>query len=110
MTQLSEKSARPHGIAIIGNYLPRKCGIATFTTDLSDAIVSAAGHEQPVSVIAMNDKPNAYEYPDRVRFEIRQEFHGDYRRAADFLNFGAADVVSIQHEFGIFGSSGVRSP
>jgi hypothetical protein len=59
--------------------------------------------DQPVSVVAMNDIPNAYEYPDRKRFEIRQEFHGDCSRAADFLNRGAADVVSLQHAFGIFG-------
>jgi glycosyltransferase involved in cell wall biosynthesis len=103
MNQYGETLTQPHGIVVIGNYLPRKCGIATFTTDLSEAIASAAGREQPVSVIAMNDKPDAYDYPDRVRFEIRQEFHGDYSRAADFLNFGAADVVSIQHEFGIYG-------
>ncbi|MDJ0763592.1 MAG: glycosyltransferase family 4 protein [Myxococcota bacterium] len=92
-----------HGIAFVGNYLPRKCGIATFTYDLAEAVAKLPGEEQSVSVCAMNDTSEGYDYPDRVKFEVRQDFPGDYSRAADFLNFSQADVVSLQHEFGIFG-------
>ena len=91
------------GIAFVGNYLPRKCGIATFTHDLAEAVATQAGEGQPVSVCAMNDIDEGYDYPDRVKFEIRQDYPVDYARAADFLNFSRVDVVSLQHEFGIFG-------
>lgn len=91
------------GIAFIGNYLPRHCGIATFTYDLAEAVAAQAGERQPVSVCAMNDIPEGYDYPDRVKFEIRQEHPIDYVRAADFLNLSNIDVVNLQHEFGIFG-------
>ena len=99
------RGARSHGIAIIGNYLPRKCGIATFTHDLAESVAKLLGDSQSVSVCAMNDIPNTYDYPDRVRFEVRQDFLGDYTRAADYLNFSHADVVSLQHEFEIFGGT-----
>ncbi|MBI4720768.1 MAG: glycosyltransferase family 4 protein [Chitinivibrionia bacterium] len=91
------------GIAFIGNYLPRVCGIATFTYDLAEAVAQQAGQKQPVIVTAMNDIPEGYSYPDRVKFEIRQGHQIDYSRAADFLNFSQIDVVCLQHEYGIFG-------
>jgi len=94
---------RFRGIAFIGNYLPRKCGIAIFTHDLAEAVGPQAGQGQPVIVSAMNDLPEGYAYPDRVRFEVRQDSLIDYSRAADFLNFSRIDVVSLQHEYGIFG-------
>jgi glycosyltransferase involved in cell wall biosynthesis len=91
------------GIAFIGNYLPRVCGIATFTYDLAEAVAQQTGQKQPVIVTAMNDIPEGYSYPDRVKFEIRQGHQIDYSRAADFLNFSQIDVVCLQHEYGIFG-------
>jgi glycosyltransferase involved in cell wall biosynthesis len=94
---------RSRGIAFIGNYLPRVCGIATFTYDLAEAVAKQAGKDQPVIVTAMNDNSDGYSYPDRVKFEIRQDHQLDYSRAADFLNFSSIDVVCIQHEYGIFG-------
>lgn len=91
-----------HRIAFIGNSLPRRCGIATFTTDLQQAVASSgAGVE--TSVIAMNDHGHGYDYPPSVHCQVRDERLEDYARAADFLNEGRFDVVSLQHEFGIFG-------
>jgi len=92
----------PGRIAIIGNYLPRKCGIATFTTDLSEAI----GLNHPESeciVIPVNDTTEGYGYPDRARFEIFENDLSSYQHAADFLNINQVNVVCLQHEFGIFG-------
>lgn len=89
-------------IAMLGNHLPRHCGIATFTTDLSQAIAADAP-ELDCFVLAMNDPGVRHAYPPRVRFEIAEGDVSAYRRAADFLNVNAVDVVSVQHEYGIFG-------
>jgi glycosyltransferase involved in cell wall biosynthesis len=89
-------------VAMLGNYLPRQCGIATFTTDLSDALAAAAP-ALDCFVLAMNDGAGRYAYAPRVRFEIPENEVTAYRRAADFLNVNTVDVVSIQHEYGIFG-------
>lgn len=89
-------------IAIIGNSLPRHCGIATFTTDLQQALsASRAGLE--TCIVAMNDHGRPYDYPSAVRVQINDDKPEDYVHAADVLNDGAFDVVSLQHEFGIFG-------
>ncbi|HVM72466.1 MAG TPA: glycosyltransferase family 4 protein [Anaerolineales bacterium] len=89
-------------IAFIGNYLPRQCGIATFTTDLCEAI---ADQFKGTSCIALpvNDIEPGYDYPARVRFELVEKEIESYRRAADFLNINNVDMVSLQHEYGIFG-------
>ena len=89
-------------IALIGNSLPRRCGIATFTTDLRNAI-TLLRPDMAANIVAMTDKGGAYDYPPSVAFQIRDHHVDDYRRAADFLNAGRYDVVSLQHEFGIFG-------
>ena len=91
------------GIAFLGNYVPRACGIATFTHDLATAVERQVAGDQRVVVAAMNDQPEGYAYPDIVKFELRQDHPIDYSRAADFLNFSHIDVVSLQHEYGIFG-------
>lgn len=87
-------------IAFIGNSLPRRCGIATFTTDLQQAIASS---DVDTSIVAMNDHAEGYDYPFSVHCQISDQRLEDYARAADFLNEGRFDVVSLQHEFGIFG-------
>lgn len=92
----------PERIAFLGNYLPRLCGIATFTHDLCEAISEAASETQCYAG-AVNDRLEGYEYPSRVRFEIVEKDVDSYRRAADFLNFNNADVLCLQHEFGIYG-------
>jgi glycosyltransferase involved in cell wall biosynthesis len=88
-------------IAFLGDYLPRKCGIATFTSDLLQAV--AARHPQGCFAVPVNDVDGCYRYPEVVRFEIAEQDLSSYRRAAGFLNSSNADVVSVQHEFGIFG-------
>jgi glycosyltransferase involved in cell wall biosynthesis len=94
-------------IAFLGNYLPRKCGIATFTSDVLSAV--AGRHPQSrCFAVAVNDIEGAYEYPDVVRFEIEEQDLDSYRRAADYLNSSEVDVVSLQHEFGIFGGPAGR--
>ena len=87
---------------MLGNHTPRQCGIATFTSHLSDAIAGAFSNVD-CFVVAMNDAGKHHAYPDRVRFEIAEADVAAYRRAADFLNVNRVDVVSVQHEYGIFG-------
>ncbi|MBV8233240.1 MAG: glycosyltransferase, partial [Planctomycetaceae bacterium] len=89
-------------IAFVGDYLPRKCGIATFTHDM---FTSVAGRfpDAECFVVPVNDRPEGYDYPREVRFEIDEQDLDSYLRAADFLNFSNTDVVCLQHEYGIFG-------
>ena len=89
-------------IAFIGNYLPRKCGIATFTGDLRNAVQQALP-TGACPVVSVSDRAEGYDYPDDVRFEIAEQDADDYVRAAEYLNFLNVDVVSLQHEFGIYG-------
>ncbi len=89
-------------IAFVGNHLPRKCGIATFTSDLLAAVANAHPQSQCFAV-SVNDIKGGYEYPEAVRFEIEEQDLPSYLRAADFLNISNVDIVSLQHEFGIFG-------
>src|ERR1700735_1363943 len=89
-------------IAFIGDHLPRRCGIATFTSDICEAIATKFPECHCV-VGAVNDRPEGYEYPSRIRFEIDEKEIDSYRRAADFLNINNVEVVSVQHEFGIYG-------
>ena len=99
---MSKVSSAAGRLAIIGNYLPRRCGIATFTTHLCEAIVAHEG-EGACFAIPVNDRPGGYAYPGRVRFELTERDLTSYQRAADFLNISNVDVVCLQHEYGIFG-------
>jgi len=89
-------------VAFLGDYLPRKCGIATFTTDLRCAIATEFPSTQCL-VVPVNDLADGYNYPAEVRFEIAEQDLPSYLRAADFLNITDVDVVCVEHEFGIFG-------
>jgi glycosyltransferase involved in cell wall biosynthesis len=89
-------------IAVIGNSLPRRCGIATFTTDLQRAI-STSRPNLETCIVAMTDHGQAYHYPASVAFQVKDDAIEDYVRAADFLNAGRFDIACLQHEFGIFG-------
>ena len=97
-----KESSKIHKIAFVGDHLPRKCGIATFTSDLLAAVASAHPHSQCLAV-SVNDIPGGYAYPEVVRFEIEEQDLSSYLRAADFLNISNVDIVCLQHEFGIFG-------
>lgn len=90
-------------IAFIGNHLPRLCGIATFTTDICEAVSKKAPDPSKVFAVAMNNVEEGYPYPPRVRFEIRQGHHRDYEAAASYINHSDTQVVCLQHEYGIFG-------
>ena len=89
-------------VAVVGNYLPRQCGIATFTTDLVQSM-SQWMENGRCWAVAVNDRMEGYDYPGEVRFEIPQTQLNDYRLAAEFLNIQQPDVVCLQHEYGIFG-------
>jgi glycosyltransferase involved in cell wall biosynthesis len=89
-------------IAFLGDYLPRKCGIATFTHDLREAL-TVEYPEMESFVAPVNDLPEGYEYPSEVRFEFSENDLDSYRRTADYLNFSNPDVVCLQHEYGIYG-------
>ena len=89
-------------IAFIGNYLPRQCGIATFTTDLCEAIAAEYASTTCIA-LPVNDTEAGYDYPSRVRFELTEKDIESYRRAADFLNINNVDLVCLQFEYGIFG-------
>lgn len=94
-------------VAFIGNALPRRCGIATFTTDLRRAMGIAAPNVE-FGIVAMTDSGGVYDYPPEVRDEIAAERVEDYRAAADRLNADRVDLVSLQHEYGIFGGAAGR--
>jgi len=93
-------------VAFVSTYVPRKCGIATFTHDLASAVShhmkAPLGEADKIKIVALNDQTR-YDYPDEVIFEIRDQYVIDYQEAANFLNMSPVDVVCLQHEFGIFG-------
>ena len=95
---------RPQRIAFLGNYVPRLCGIATFTHDLCESI-AAISPGSDCFVVAINDRLEGYSYPPRVRFEILEKDLDSYRRTADLLNFNNTDLLCVQHEFGIYGGA-----
>ena len=102
--QLMPSRSLPARVAVVGNHLPRQCGIATFTTDLCDAMADEYGGDR-TTVVAINDRQSSYAYPARVRCEIDEGDISSYRTAADFLNASHVDLVSLQHEYGIFGGN-----
>jgi glycosyltransferase involved in cell wall biosynthesis len=102
MTSVVKYYEEIDSIAVIGNYLPRQCGIATFTTDLVEGL-SAEAPDIHCWAAAMNDKPEGYPYPKKVRFEINQNRLTDYSVASQFLNISQTDIVCLQHEYGLFG-------
>jgi glycosyltransferase involved in cell wall biosynthesis len=102
--RLQAGAGLPSRIAVVGNYLPRQCGIATFTTDLCEAISTECGAAQ-LFAVPVNDTESGYEYPARVRIALEQDDLSSYEQAAAFLNFANFDLVCLQHEYGIFGGS-----
>jgi glycosyltransferase involved in cell wall biosynthesis len=101
-SRLQAKPSLPSRIAVVGNYLPRHCGIATFTTDLCAAISTECGSAR-LMALPVNDIEEGYDYPDRVRWSLAQDNVKSYQEAAEFLNFNNIDMVCLQHEYGIFG-------
>ncbi|UCG50807.1 MAG: glycosyltransferase family 4 protein [Candidatus Latescibacterota bacterium] len=100
---LPDKAAVGSGeTALVGTYLPRCCGIATFTYDLAETLARVHPSRSGVIVAAMNDRPEGYAYPERVKLQIRCDVVDDFLQAAEYLNRHSR-VVSLQHEYGIFG-------
>lgn len=97
-----ETASTPQRVAFVGDYFPRKCGIATFTSDLLNSM-AAEFPKCEFLALPVNDIKEGYPYPQEVRFEIEEQDLSSYRRAADFLNISNVDIVSVQHEFGIYG-------
>ena len=95
---------KPQNVAFIGDYLPRQCGIATFTADLYTSYHSFVPDANAI-VISVNDTPEGYDYPGEVRYDFYQHDQPAYQKAAEFLNSKDVDVVCLQHEYGIFGGS-----
>src|SRR5690606_40525183 len=89
-------------IALIGTYLPRRCGIGSFSKNLFDSLPAHASGQRNF-VVAINDAENSYEYPPEVRFIIEQDVQDTYVAAAEFINNSGADVCLVQHEYGLFG-------
>ncbi len=98
----SKTNSTLNRIAFIGNYLPRQCGIATFTTDLCEAIAKEYSSTTCIA-LPVNDVAAGYTYPTRVRFELTEKDIDSYLRASDFLNINNVDMVCLQFEYGIFG-------
>ena len=97
-----ETNLRTTHLAFVGDYVPRRCGIATFTADICEAIAEEFPKTKCI-VGSVNDRPEGYDYPGRVRFEIAEQEIASYSRAAEFLNINNVEVLSVQHEFGIYG-------
>ncbi len=104
------KILRPVRVSFVSTYPPRLCGIATFCSDLQSSMKQVYGNgdnngaeQGNFEVIALNKAGEAYSYDRDVSFHIRDQQHGDYKRAADFINLSPVDAVSVQHEYGIFG-------
>lgn len=97
-----DPSSRPTRVAFVGDYVPRQCGIATFTHDLCEGVATEFPKTNCL-VGAVNDRLDGYPYPARVRFEFHEKDIDSYRRAADFLNINNVEVLCVQHEFGIYG-------
>lgn len=104
MVQRKKTTYGPNTVALVGTYSPRRCGIATFTNDLRDALAEELAPDGTL-VLAMDDTTTGYAYPPEVRFQIHAQRQGDYRLAADFLNINQIDLCLVQHEFGIFGGA-----
>ncbi len=104
---MRRKALRLLRIFFVSSYAPRRCGIATFASDLVRALSQidgkTPGQNKALRVVALTDTPQGYNYPREVSFEINDQKRPDYRKAAQFLNVSDAQVVFLQHEFGIFG-------
>ncbi|MGM0689628.1 MAG: glycosyltransferase family 4 protein [Bacillota bacterium] len=103
------KILHPVKVSFISSYLPRKCGIATFSSDLLNSLkhlypnVESGGEQSNLEVVALNDANESYDYGSEVTFQIRDQHRKDYQRAADFINHSPVDAISVQHEYGIYG-------
>lgn len=94
------------GISLVSSYVPRRCGIATFSNDLANSMKNLTTGEYQINVSALNDNPEGYKYSSDVNFEIKDKSINDFKEAANYLNLSDSDVINIQHEFGLYGGEG----
>ncbi|UCH09833.1 MAG: glycosyltransferase [Fidelibacterota bacterium] len=104
LAQFNHTAAPIKRVAFVGNYLPAQCGIATFTTDITEAMASLYP-DTTFIVLPTSDPDVTGGYPERVRYIIERENIDSYHQAAYFLNMNHVDLVCLQHEYGIFGGS-----
>src|SRR3990167_10364107 len=100
LTQKIEKAERRPRAIYLSTYIPRKCGIATYTKDLTNAI-NVLNPYHLAEIMAVND--DGYDYPWEVKFRINQNTPADYRAAAEYINRSSAEILCLEHEYGIFG-------
>ncbi|HMS33926.1 MAG TPA: glycosyltransferase family 4 protein [Ignavibacteria bacterium] len=94
------------GISLVSSYVPRRCGIATFSNDLANSMKNLTTGEYQINISALNDNPEGYKYSSDVNFEIKDKSINDFKEAANYLNLSDSDVINIQHEFGLYGGEG----
>ena len=94
------------GISLVSSYIPRRCGIATFSNDLANSLKNLNSGEYQINISALNDIPEGYKYSSDVNFEIKDKNINDFKEAANYLNLSDTDVINIQHEFGLYGGEG----
>jgi len=101
---LSYRESAPGGLSIayLSTYPPRECGLATYCEDLLTATLTVPTVGEPM-VFAMEDHAGHYDYPWPVVGTVEDHEESEYEAAAQFINESPADIVSIQHEFGIYG-------
>ena len=104
MAVVVNDKGRVDHIALIGNFLPRKCGLATFTTDTYAALRERFPDMQ-VDVYAMDDRPGSYDFPPEVTRTIPEDDRLAYSEAARAIEASGAQAVWLQHEYGIFGGA-----
>lgn len=96
--------SKPFGVSFISSFVPRQCGIATFTNDLATSFIKIENDTKlHTSITALNDIPESYKYPPEVKFEIKDKSINDFKEAAYFLNLSDRDIINLQHEFGLYG-------
>jgi glycosyltransferase involved in cell wall biosynthesis len=102
MNENSRAEIVKNKIAYVSSYTPRECGIATFAKNLVAATNKLGVFRKP-TVVAMNEKETIYNYDRLVKYQIRRDFPEDYIKAAHYINSSKADLINLQHEFGLFG-------
>lgn len=96
--------SKTFGVSFISSFIPRQCGIATFTNDLAVSFRNIKnGNILEANITALNDNPEGYKYPRDVKFEIKDKSINDFKEAAYYLNLSDKDIINLQHEFGLYG-------
>lgn len=101
LNQTLDQQERTLRIAFISSYIPRKCGIASFTKDLSKAI-NDLNPESLCQIIAIDPDEQRPDYPEEVSWRIERDKPESYLAAADYINQSEAEIVCLQHEYGLF--------